>query len=84
MAVSLNRFVFTQTYTMLPGTLTAGSWGSESSSNETLFGQTWLEGTAIMLDSGTPSALYTALNGAGVILACMQSQDDVGHAALAN
>jgi len=41
-------------------------------------------GMAIVLDNGTPSALYTALNGLGVIRAYIPGQDDVSHAALGN
>lgn len=36
----------------------------------------------IMLD--TASALYTVLNGLGVLRAYVQGQDDVGHGGLSN
>jgi hypothetical protein len=96
MAVTLNRYVLTQTYTLTAGTIatpTAGEiatggfsgYGTgDLASGEALWPTTFLEGTAIILDSGTPSALYTALNGAGVLRAYVQGQDDVGHAALSN
>ena len=45
---------------------------------------TLVPGQVIVLDSGTPSLLYTLLNGAGVLRAYVQGQDDVGHAALSN
>jgi hypothetical protein len=41
-------------------------------------------GTAIVLDNGTPSALYTVLNGLSAIRAYIPGQDDVSHAALGN
>jgi hypothetical protein len=97
-AVSLNRFVMTQTYTIPAGTLatvTAGEPGtggaagfgnSDVASGQAgaVFPQTVTGGTAIVLDSGTPSALYTLLNGADVIRAWVPGQDDVGHAAVSN
>ena len=46
------------------------------------FPQTFVAGTAIVLDSASP--LYTYLNGRGVLRAFVQGQDDRGGAALAN
>lgn len=45
---------------------------------------TLVPGQVIMLDSGTPGALYSLLNTAGVLRPYVQGQDDVGHAALSN
>lgn len=81
--MALTRYVFTQTYTMQPGTITPGNAGSEASSTDSLFGLTWVKGQAIELDADTPSALYTALNTAGVIRPWVPG-DDVGHGALSN
>jgi hypothetical protein len=46
-----------------------------------LFAQTFLAGTAIVLDPAGP--LYAAI-GSGSLRPYVQGQDDVGHAALAN
>jgi hypothetical protein len=98
MAVNMQRFVFTQNYTLAagtpatvvpgdPGTGGAAGFGNAATAAGqagALWPTTYLAGTAIVLDSGTPSALYTALNGAGVIRAYVQGTDDKGGAALAN
>jgi hypothetical protein len=98
MAVSMQRFVFTQNYTLPAGTVapvvagepaTGGAAGFGNSATAAgqagaLWPTTYLAGTAIVLDGGTPSALYTALNTAGVIRAYVQGTDDRGGAALAN
>jgi hypothetical protein len=97
-AVSLNRFVLTQTYTIPAGTLATpvagepgtggaagyGNSGTAAGQAGATFAQTITAGTPIMLDSGTPSALYTLLNGASVIRAYVPGQDDVSHAAVSN
>jgi hypothetical protein len=97
-AVLLNRFVMTQTYSIPAGTLAtvaagepgtggAAGWGNSGTAAGqagATFPQTITEGTPIMLDSGTPSALYTLFSGAGVIRAYVPGQDDVSHAAVSN
>ncbi len=98
MAVNMQRFVFTQNYTLPAGTAATPVPGSPGTGGPDGFGNsataagqagalwptTYIAGTAIVLDSGTPSALYTALNGAGVIRAYVAGTDDVGRAGLAN
>lgn len=95
MTVTLNRFVVTATVTIPAGTVStvvagepgtggAAGFGNSSASAASLFPMTITQGTAIMLDNGTPSAMYTALNTLGVLRAYVQGQDDVGHAALCN
>jgi hypothetical protein len=98
MAVVLGRYVVTQSYTIPQGTLStvtagepgtggaAGYGNAATSAGYGTFasGQLIPPGTVMWLDSGTPSALYTALNGAGVLRAYVPGQDDVGHAALSN
>lgn len=96
MAVTLNRFVVTATVTIPAGTVStvvagepgsggaAGFGNSSTSAGAGLFPMTITAGTAIMLDNGTPSAMYTALNTLGVLRPYVAGQDDVGHAALSN
>lgn len=96
MAVNLQRFVITQTVTVAAGTVATvvagepGTGGAAGFGNTAIsagaedWGTTFIAGTAIVLDSGTPSALYTALNGASAIRAYVPGQDDVGHAAISN
>ncbi len=98
MAVNLQKFVVTADFTIPPGTAATvvagapGTGGAAGSGGAPLAaGQvqapwpvTVRRNQVIMLDSGTPSPLYTALNTAGVLRAYVQGQDDVGHAALAN
>lgn len=97
MAVSLNVFVMTSTYTIPAGTAATvvagepGTGGAAGYGNASLASgqveETWpvtlQKGMSIMLDSGTPSALYTALNGAGVIRAAT-SNDSIGRESLSN
>jgi hypothetical protein len=92
--MALGRYVVTATTTVAAGTATtvvagepgtggaAGFGNSSISAGAEEWATTYVEGTAIVLDSG--SALYAALNGAGVLRAYVQGQDDVGHAALSN
>lgn len=96
MAVNLQRFVVTATTTVAagtastvvagePGTGGAAGYGNASiASGAEEWATTYVEGQVIVLDSGTPSALYTALNTASAIRAYVPGQDDVGHSALAN
>lgn len=96
MAVTLNRFVVTQTVQIAAGTVAtvvagepgtggaAGFGNASTSAGAEEWPTTITAGTAIVLDNGTPSALYTALNGAGVLRAYVPGTDDVGHAALSN
>ena len=96
MPVSLNRFVITQTVVVAAGTVATVVAGEPGTGGAAGFGNTaisagaedwpttFIAGTAIWLDSGTPSALYTALNTAGALRPYVQGQDDVGHAALSN
>lgn len=44
----------------------------------------FVKGAVLILDNGTPSALYSQLNGLGVLRSYVPGQDDVGHAALGN
>ena len=95
-AVSLNKFVVTATTQIAAGTASTVVAGEPGTGGAAGYGNTsvsagaedWpttiTKGTAIVLDSGTPSALYTALNGAGVLRAYVPGQDDVGHAAISN
>ena len=94
--MTIGRYVLTETYTMDAGTLADPAAGEVATGGFAGYGSgdladgaveagwptTWLAGTAIVLDDG--SALYTALNTAGVLRAYVQGQDDVGHAALSN
>lgn len=97
MAVSLNRFVMTQTFTIPagavatvvagePGTGGAAGFGNSAigATGAELYPLTITAGTAILLDSGTPSQMYSVLNTAAVIRPYVAGQDDVGHAALSN
>jgi len=82
--MALNRYVLTATVTVPAGTASAvaqpGDTVSYSSPAE-LFPQTFIKGTAIVLDPAGP--LFAAI-GAGNLRAYVQGQDDTGHAALAN
>jgi hypothetical protein len=96
-AISLNVFVMTQAYTITPGTAAAPVAGEVATGGAAGYGNAALatgqvesafpvslqKGMSIMLDSGTPSALYSALNTAGVIRAATLN-DSVGRAALSN
>lgn len=96
MAVTLNRFVVTATVQVpagTPATLVAGEPGTGGASgfgnlSTSAGADSWLTtitaGTALILDNGTPSAMYTALNTLGVLRAYVPGQDDVGHAAISN
>lgn len=65
-----------------PGTGGAAGYGNASvSAGYGVFPQTFIAGTAIILDPA--GALYGAI-GAGNLRAYVQGQDDVGHAALSN
>lgn len=65
-----------------PGTGGAAGYGNASTSDGFgLWPQTFIQGTAIVLDPA--GALYTAI-GAGNLRAYVQGQDDIGHAGLAN
>jgi hypothetical protein len=92
--VALGRYVITASYTTAagtPATATAGEPGTggaagygtgDVSAGYSLYPQTFLPGTALWLDSAGP--LYAVLNGASVLRAFVDGQDDVGHAALSN
>lgn len=96
MAVNLQRFVITAPVTVAAGTVATMVAGEPGTGGAAGFGNlaisagaedwptTFVQGQVITLDSGTPSPLYTALNGAGVLRPYVQGQDDVGHAALSN
>jgi hypothetical protein len=96
MAVTLNKFVVTATVQIAAGTVAtvvagepgtggaAGYGNMSTSAGAEDWPTTITAGTVIVLDNGTPSAMYTALNGAGVLRAFVPGQDDVGHAALSN
>jgi hypothetical protein len=90
--MAVNRYVVTQTTTVAAGTLatpTAGDpatggvagHGSAAVTSGQLFATTFLEGTPVVLDTG--SALYASLNGAGV-LRPFTDADTVSHQGLAN
>lgn len=91
--MALQRYVLTSTVTIgagTPATVTAGEpgtggaagYGSASvSAGYGVFPQTFLQGTAIILDPA--GALYAAI-GAGNLRAYVQGQDDRGGAALSN
>jgi hypothetical protein len=98
MAVSLNKFVVTADFTIPAGTAATVVAGEPGTGGAAGFGgaplaadqveapwpTTVRRNQVLVLDSGTPSALYTALNTAGVLRAYVPGQDDVGHAGLAN
>ncbi|MFI5079494.1 MAG: hypothetical protein ACHQCE_00350 [Streptosporangiales bacterium] len=65
-----------------PGTGAPAGPGNAAVASGPLWPVTFLEGTPVVLDTG--SALYAALNGAGALRAYVPGTDDVGHAALAN
>lgn len=91
--MALSRYVLTATVTVpagTPATVTAGEpgtggaagYGNASvSAGYGVFPQTFIAGTAIILEPA--GALYGAI-GAGNLRAYVQGQDDVGHAALRN
>lgn len=96
MAINLQRFVVTANTVVAAGTVATVVAGEPGTGGAAGFGNTaisagaedwpmtFIAGTAIVLDSGTPSALYTALNTAGALRAYVPGQDDVGHAAISN
>ena len=98
MAISLNRFVVTADFTVPAGTAAtvvagepgtggaAGSGGAPLAAGQVQapWPTTFRKNQVLMLDSGTPSPLYTALNTAGVLRAYVAGQDDRGGAALSN
>lgn len=96
MAVNLQRFVITQNIVIAAGAVAAvvagepGTGGAAGYGNSSIgsgaeeWATSYIAGTTIVLDSGTPSALYTALNTASAIRAYVPGQDDVGHAAISN
>ena len=74
-----------------PGSGGAAGYGDTSAAPilSALFGYgimplSFQTGTAIVLDNGTPSALYTVLAGLNALRAYIPGQDDVGHASLGN
>lgn len=91
--MALSRYVLTSTVVVPagtpavvvagePGTGGASGYGNTSTSaGFGLYPQTFIQGTAIVLDPAGP--LFTAI-GAGNLRAYIQGQDDVGHAALSN
>jgi hypothetical protein len=93
MAVTLNRFIVTAA-TTLPAettTVTAGEVGGggagTSGTPASSWGTTQLyfpKGSQVVLDNGTPSPLYTILNGLGVLRAAVAGTDDVGREAISN
>ena len=100
-AVSLNKFIITQSTTLPAMTIAAGTAGEPNTGGAAGYGNAsgtpgtpvnsydvkpleFIAGTPILLDSGTPSALYSALNGLGVLRAYVAGQDDVSHAATSN
>jgi len=96
MAVTLNKFVVTATTTIPAGTVSTVVAGEPGTGGAAGFGNTsvsagaedWpmtvTKGSVLVLDNGTPSALYTALNGLGVLRAYVAGQDDVGREAISN
>lgn len=92
--MALNRYVLTSTVVVPAGTITTpivagepgtgGASGHGNTSTSAGFGlwpQTFLAGTAVVLDPSGP--LFTAI-GAGNLRAYVQGQDDRGGAALSN
>jgi hypothetical protein len=91
--MALNRYVLTATVVVPAGTPatpvpgspgTGGPDGFGNAATSAGFGlwpQTFIQGTAIVLDPAGP--LFTAI-GAGNLRLFTQGVDDVGHAALAN
>lgn len=92
--MALGRYVVTANATVAAGTLSTVVAGEPGTGGAAGFGNTsvsagaedwpttFVAGTVIVLD--TASALYSALNGQGVLRAYVQGTDDVGHAALSN
>lgn len=95
-AVSLNKFVVTATTQIAAGTVSTVTAGEPGTGGAAGYGNTSIsagaedwpttitKGSVLILDSGTPGALYTALNGAGVLRAYVPGQDDVGREAVSN
>ncbi len=73
--MALNRYVMTATVVVPAGTITTPSAGFG------LWPQTFISGTAIVLDPAGP--LFAAI-GAGNLRLFTQGTDDAGHAALSN
>lgn len=96
MSVSLNKYVVTATTTVPAGSFTldsatdkgVGSYAQGAdeygSGAGTAGGSvTFIKGQVLVLDSGTPSALYACLNGLGILRA-YTDQDAVGKDAISN
>jgi hypothetical protein len=91
--MALNKYVLQATVTVPAGTPAAvvagepgtggaaGFGGASTSAGFGLWPQTFIAGTAIVLDPAGP--LFTAIGGGNLRL-FTQGTDDVGHAALAN
>jgi len=91
--VALNKYVLTATVTVAAGTVAtpvagepgtggaAGFGNTATSAGIGYFPQTFVKGTAIVLD---PAGAVFAAIGAGNLRAYTQGTDDVGHGALAN
>ncbi len=91
--MALSRYVVTATTTIPAGTAAtpvagepatggaAGYGSAATSAGVGYFPQTWLAGTAIVLDPA--GAVYAAI-GAGNLTAWRDGTDAVGHAALSN
>lgn len=98
MAVNLQRFVVTADFSVPPGTVATPVAGEPGTGGPGGYGgaplaagqveapwpMTVRKNMVIVLDSGTPSPLYVALNTAGVLRAYVPGQDDRGGAALSN
>jgi hypothetical protein len=98
MPVSLNRFVITADFTVPVGTAATVVAGEPGTGGASGFGGAPLaagqvqapwptsvrKNQVILLDSGTPSPLYTALNTAGVLRAFVDGTDAIGHQGLSN
>lgn len=92
--MAIGKYVITAAYTTAAGTLATATAGEPAtggvagygtgdvSAGYSLYPQTFLPGTPIVLDSAGP--LYAILNGASVLRAFVDGQDNVGHAALSN
>lgn len=91
--MALNRYVVSKTTTVAAGTLAtptpgepetggAAGFGSSATTGGQLFAATFIEGTPLVLDTG--SALYAALNGAGALRAWVPGTDDRGPSGISN
>jgi len=92
--MAIGRYVLTANYTTAAGVLAtpvagepatggvAGYGTGDVASGYSLYPQVFLAGTPIVLDSAGP--LYAILNGASVLRAWVDGQDNVGHAGLSN